>query len=73
VLSAWIVKIVEPAGVAFVVVIVNVDVFAVSFVAKFTVAGLKAAVAPDGKLEVTVRAAPNAAPGVAPFLLTVTT
>jgi hypothetical protein len=70
--AACTVKPVEPLGVSAVVVIVTVDVRDVSAAAKFTVDGLKAAVAPDGSAVVRPRFALNAVP-VAPFRLTVTT
>lgn len=62
---------VAAAGVAAVVVIVNVDVFEVSPAAKLTVLGLKDALAPVGSDETTLRSALNAVP-VEPFLVTVT-
>ena len=64
------VKGVEPAAATDVVVIVMVEVFEVSPLAKLTLLGLNDAVAPAGR-PVALRLAVNAVP-VAPFRFTVT-
>jgi hypothetical protein len=65
------VKPVEPAGVAAVVLIVNVDDLEVSEVPKLRVLGLNEAVAPLGNEVVELRSALKAVP-VTPFRVTVT-
>ena len=69
-LDACTVNNVEPAGVAVVVVIVNVEVFEVSAAAKLTVLGLKEALAPAGREVVRLKFAEKVLP-VAPLRFTV--
>jgi hypothetical protein len=54
------VKLVDPGGVAAVVLMVNVEVFVVSLVAKETELGVNDAVAPVGRAVVKLRFAENA-------------
>src|SRR5213594_3155222 len=70
-LEACTVNGVEPAGVAAVVVMVNVEVFDVSEVPKLTVPGLKEAVAPAGSEVVKLKSALKPVP-VTPLRGTVT-
>ena len=66
-------KLVVPAGVAAVVVIVSVEIFEVSVVLKVSELGLNNAVAPEGSELVRLRFAVNPVPvPVAPLRFTVT-